>query len=53
VARSLADLDRVSALAAQAGRTDLVARLAQTAERLRSTEVRVAVVGEFKQGKST
>ena len=38
--------------AAAIGREDLVKRLAQTEARLRDPEVRVLVVGEFKQGKS-
>ncbi|MFF5287947.1 dynamin family protein [Paractinoplanes globisporus] len=41
------------ALAEAAHRGDLVERLDLAAERLRSEEATVAVVGEFKQGKST
>ncbi|MCU7727337.1 dynamin family protein [Actinoplanes sp. KI2] len=41
------------ALAQAAGRGDLVGRLDAAAQRLRSEEATVAVVGEFKQGKST
>ncbi|WP_433292424.1 dynamin family protein [Actinoplanes sp. CA-030573] len=50
VAAGLAD---ARALAEAARRADLVARLDRAAERLRSEEATVAVVGEFKQGKST
>lgn len=39
-------------LAASAGRADLAKRLEQTESRLRDPDVRVIVVGEFKQGKS-
>ena len=41
------------ALAQASGRADLVGRLDAAAQRLRSEEATVAVVGEFKQGKST
>jgi GTPase SAR1 family protein len=41
------------ALAQAAGRGDLVERLDAAVRRLRSEEATVAVVGEFKQGKST
>ncbi|MBK8463667.1 MAG: dynamin family protein [Nigerium sp.] len=51
-----AELTRLIQKTAQAagaiGRNDLVSRLAQTEARLRDPEVRVLVVGEFKQGKS-
>lgn len=53
IARSLADLDRARALATAADRADLVARLEQVRARLLADHVPVAVVGEFKQGKST
>ena len=49
----LADLAAARSLAAGAGRTDLVERLDRAAGRLRAADVVVAVVGEFKQGKST
>ncbi|MFI5891557.1 dynamin family protein [Actinoplanes sp. NPDC051513] len=49
----LAGLGEARALAAASGRGDLVGRLDLAAERLRSEEATVAVVGEFKQGKST
>jgi hypothetical protein len=42
----------LSAFAADAGRTDLAQRLEQTRARLLDPDVRVIVVGEFKQGKS-
>ena len=42
----------VGDLAGSAGRTDLVTRLEQTVRRLNDPDVRVIVVGEFKQGKS-
>jgi GTPase SAR1 family protein len=41
------------ALAQAAGRGDLVGRLDAAVQRVRSEEATVAVVGEFKQGKST
>ncbi len=50
---TLADLAAARRLAAGAGRTDLVERLDRAAGRLRVADVAVAVVGEFKQGKST
>ncbi len=53
IARALDDLDRVRGLAATAERPDLVDRLDDAAGRLRAEDVPVAVVGEFKQGKST
>jgi hypothetical protein len=49
----LAELADARALAAGVQRADLVERLDRAAERLRSDEATVAVVGEFKQGKST
>jgi hypothetical protein len=49
----LAELADARALAAGAGRHDLAGRLDGAAERLRTGEAAVAVVGEFKQGKST
>jgi len=42
----------VGGVASATGRTDLVQRLQQTYARLRDPNVRVIVVGEFKQGKS-
>lgn len=45
-------IGNVGRLAASAGREDLSARLEQTQARLRDPNVRVIVVGEFKQGKS-
>ncbi|MEU8614992.1 dynamin family protein, partial [Actinoplanes sp. NPDC048791] len=53
VARSLADLGEVRRMAEQAHRGDLVARLDQLSARLTGADVPIAVVGEFKQGKST
>ncbi|MEO3815968.1 dynamin family protein [Plantactinospora sp. B24E8] len=53
VLRALDDLDRVRVLAAASDRPDLAARLVQARFRLLSEDVPVAVVGEFKQGKST
>ncbi len=53
VARSLADLGEVRRMAEEARRSDLVARLDQISARLTGEDVPVAVVGEFKQGKST
>lgn len=53
VAGALADIDRVAALAGDAGRTDLAGRLAAARARLVADDVAVAVVGEYKQGKST
>src|SRR5687767_13044696 len=40
-------------MAEQARRSDLVTRLEQLGARLTGTDVPIAVVGEFKQGKST
>lgn len=45
-------IQKTSQAANAIGRDDLVSRLAQTEARLRDPEVRVLVVGEFKQGKS-
>ena len=45
-------VEEVGRLATTAGRTDLVERLLATRRRLADPEVRVVVVGEFKQGKS-
>lgn len=45
-------IDDVSQLAATTGRADLAVRLEHTHDRLRDPNVRVIVVGEFKQGKS-
>ncbi len=45
-------VDLALATIAQYGRSDLEARLAQTRARLLDEQVRVLVVGEFKQGKS-
>ena len=53
VARSLADLGEVRRMAQEARRPDLVARLDGIRNRLTVDDVPVAVVGEFKQGKST
>jgi hypothetical protein len=53
VTRTLDDLDRVRALAAGADRPDLLGRLDQAESRLLAEDVPVAVLGEFKQGKST
>ena len=53
VADLLAELDAARKLAAEVDRHDLSARLEQAATRLRADDVPVAVVGEFKQGKST
>ncbi|GIF25966.1 dynamin [Paractinoplanes tereljensis] len=49
----LAELADARALAEAAQRSDLVQRLDQAVERLRGDDATVAVVGEFKQGKST
>jgi hypothetical protein len=49
----LAELSDARAFADAAHRPDLVGRLDRAAERLRSDDATVAVVGEFKQGKST
>jgi hypothetical protein len=53
VAEVLADLAAARRLADGAGRTDLVERLDRATGRLRAADTAVAVVGEFKQGKST
>jgi hypothetical protein len=53
VARSMADLGEVRRMAEEARRPDLTARLDQICARLTGDDVPVAVVGEFKQGKST
>nr|NLD40309.1 Isoniazid-inducible protein iniA [Actinomycetales bacterium] len=45
-------VNRVGGLAQETNREDLVQRLLQTLERLRRPNVRVVIVGEFKQGKS-
>lgn len=45
-------VDNVGKLATAAGRSDLASRLEHTHERLDDPNVRVIVVGEFKQGKS-
>ena len=49
----LAELGDARRLAADADRQDLAERLDRAADRLRADDVAVAVVGEFKQGKST
>ncbi|MET8153869.1 dynamin family protein [Actinoplanes sp. NPDC049668] len=49
----LAELDGARRLAAANDRPDLAERLDRAVERLRADDVAVAVVGEFKQGKST
>lgn len=49
---SAAALERAVAAVAKYDRPDLNARLAQARERLLADDVRVLVVGEFKQGKS-
>ncbi len=46
-------VDRTRRLSAHLGREDLSARLAATVARLAEPGVRIMVVGEFKQGKST
>lgn len=48
----VAIVDNVGRLAASTGRADLARRLDHTHERLQDPNVRVIVVGEFKQGKS-
>jgi hypothetical protein len=53
VADLLAELDDARKLAAEVDRHDLAARLEAATTRLRAEDVAVAVVGEFKQGKST
>ena len=45
-------VDRLSAMAKDTSRDDLVQRLGDTVDRLRSPHIRVVIVGEFKQGKS-
>lgn len=45
-------VEEVGGLATAVGRSDLVERLTKTRARLHDPEVRVVVVGEFKQGKS-
>ena len=45
-------VEKVRSMAGSTGRDDLVERLGQTVNRLRSPHIRVVVVGEFKQGKS-
>lgn len=46
-------VDRTRRLSAHLGREDLAARMAATSSRLAEPGVRILVVGEFKQGKST
>lgn len=53
LARAVVDLDRARDLALEAGRTDLAERLDGNRARLVGRNVPVAVVGEFKQGKSS
>jgi hypothetical protein len=53
VARAAASLDEVRRAATAAGRPDLVTRLDEIRARLLAPDVAVAVVGEYKQGKST
>ncbi|MCA2218941.1 dynamin family protein [Wangella sp. NEAU-J3] len=53
VAGVLAELDNARQIAAGAQRPDLAERVERAAVRLRADDVAVAVVGEFKQGKST
>lgn len=53
IAQTLADIDRVQTLARDADRPDLAERLDRSRARLVADDVPVAVVGEFKQGKST
>lgn len=48
----LALVEKVGRFASVTGRTDLVERLHQTRSRLQDPNVRVVIVGEFKQGKS-
>lgn len=52
-AAALAELQRLEQLARGAGRTDLVDRLGEVRRRVEGDAVPVAVLGEFKQGKST
>ncbi|MEV4347417.1 dynamin family protein [Actinoplanes sp. NPDC049596] len=49
----LAELAGARALAAGSGADDLVARVDRATAQLRTADIAVAVVGEFKQGKST
>ena len=53
VADLLVEMDDARKLAADVARPDLAERLERAAQRLRADDVAVAVVGEFKQGKST
>ncbi|GIJ43233.1 dynamin [Virgisporangium aliadipatigenens] len=53
VARAVLDLAEARRLSGQAGRIDLMTRIDEATARLGSDDVPVAVVGEFKQGKST
>lgn len=53
LARAIVDLDRARDLALEAGRGDLAERLDGNRARLVGRHVPVAVVGEFKQGKSS
>ncbi|MEV6488102.1 dynamin family protein, partial [Actinoplanes sp. NPDC051633] len=53
VASLLAEMDDARRLAADGDRPDLAERLERAGQRLRADDVAVAVVGEFKQGKST
>ncbi|RXH54212.1 dynamin family protein [Granulicella sibirica] len=49
----VADLDRLQALAATIGMPDLAARTAEMRDRITTHKFIIAVVGEFKRGKST
>ncbi|GIJ67490.1 dynamin family protein [Virgisporangium ochraceum] len=53
LARAVVDLDRARDLALEAGRTDLAERLDDRRAGLVGRTIPVAVVGEFKQGKSS
>lgn len=53
LARAVVDLDRARDLALEAGRTDLAERLDGQRAKVVGRTVPVAVVGEFKQGKSS
>jgi hypothetical protein len=53
IARSLTELARTRRMAVEADRPDLVERLDQVQARLAADDIAIAVVGEFKQGKST
>jgi hypothetical protein len=53
LARAVVDLDRARDLALAAGRTDLAERLDDRRSGLVGRNIPVAVVGEFKQGKSS